>query len=64
MIETAKRADEASGALPPNVISASGAYDHFFVQKDEGDDSFIAVPIFYATDRHRRSLSWKPDDRL
>jgi esterase/lipase superfamily enzyme len=64
MIENAKRADEASGALPPNVISASGAYNHFFVQKEDGDDSFFVVPIFYATDRHRRSLSWKPDDRF
>src|SRR5438445_9477975 len=64
MLVNAKRADEAMGALPKAITPERSAYDYAFVQNEGGHGSWFEVPVFYATDRSRRALSWKPDHRF
>ena len=44
MLDNAKRADEAMGALPKAITTERGAYDHVFVQNEGVHGSWIVVP--------------------
>jgi len=64
ILDQAKRADEAMGVRVSLEGAAQSPHDAAVFASEATTDGRLLLPVFYATDRHRRPLGWNPDLRF